>query len=151
MYRNPVSFCFGVLICIPAFAGGQTPPASTAPATTIHTSADLVVVDVVASDPQKNPVHHLTSAEFTVLEDGKPQTLKVFEEHATARTASCMSRAVEIATQKSCLRPAGRETRRAEFAALPPGAGRVTIGSSIGFVTRIRDRIRASSLVKIFQ
>jgi VWFA-related protein len=55
--------------------------------TTIRTSSDLVVVDVVASDSQQNPVHKLTAADFTVLEDGKPQTLKIFEEHATSTPA----------------------------------------------------------------
>jgi VWFA-related protein len=55
--------------------------------TTIRTSSDLVVVDVVASDSQQNPVHKLTSADFTVLEDGKPQTVKIFEEHQTQTSA----------------------------------------------------------------
>jgi VWFA-related protein len=55
--------------------------------TTIHTSADLVVVDVVASDSQQNPVHKLTAADFTVMEDGKPQTVKIFEEHQTQPSA----------------------------------------------------------------
>ncbi|MDR3753779.1 MAG: VWA domain-containing protein [Terracidiphilus sp.] len=55
--------------------------------TTIRTSSDLVVVDVVASDSQQNPVHKLTTADFTLLEDGKPQTVKVFEEHQTQTSA----------------------------------------------------------------
>jgi VWFA-related protein len=55
--------------------------------TTIRTSSDLVVVDVVASDSQQNPVHKLTAADFTLLEDGKPQTVKVFEEHQTQPSA----------------------------------------------------------------
>jgi len=55
--------------------------------TTIHTSADLVVVDVVASDSQQNPVHKLTAADFTVMEDGKPQMVKIFEEHQTQPSA----------------------------------------------------------------
>ncbi len=44
-------------------------------------------MDVVASDSQQNPVHQLTAADFTVLEDGKPQTVKSFEEHATGTPA----------------------------------------------------------------
>jgi VWFA-related protein len=55
--------------------------------TTIRTSSDLVVVDVVASDSQQNPVHKLTAADFTLLEDGKPQTVKIFEEHQTQPSA----------------------------------------------------------------
>jgi VWFA-related protein len=77
------------MVCLPLWGSGsgQTAPASGAPATTIRTSSDLVVVDVVASDSQQNPVHQLTAADFTVLEDGKPQTVKIFEEHAAAPLA----------------------------------------------------------------
>ena len=76
---------FLALLCLPlcGSGSGQTAPASSAQVTTIRTSSDLVVVDVVASDSQQNPVHKLSSADFTVLEDGKPQTVKVFEEHQT--------------------------------------------------------------------
>ncbi len=85
MFRNPALICLCVFLCLPACASGQTAPA---PMTTIHTSSDLVVVDVVASDSRQNPVHQLTAADFTVLEDGKPQTVKSFEEHATSAPAS---------------------------------------------------------------
>jgi VWFA-related protein len=44
-------------------------------------------VDIVASDSQQNSVHQLAPADFTVLEDGKPQTVKIFEEHQTQPTA----------------------------------------------------------------
>ncbi len=70
-----------VLMCASMSAAAQSTQQQ--PETTIRTSSDLVVVDVVASDSQQNPVHHLTTTNFTVLEDGKPQALKVFEEHAT--------------------------------------------------------------------
>ena len=82
MLRNFIR-CFPfALMFVPVCAAGQSAPASNESATTIHANADLVVVDVVATDTQQNPVRHLTSNDFTVLEDGKPQTLKVFEEHA---------------------------------------------------------------------
>ena len=71
------------LILSPLFAAAQSAPATPAqpqPQTTIHANTDLVVVDVTVSDGQ-NPVHHLTAADFAVTEDGKPQTLNVFEEH----------------------------------------------------------------------
>ena len=87
MFRNPAPFCLGVFLCLPACVSGQTAPASGAPVTTIRTSSDLVVVDVVASDSQQNPVHQLTATNFTVLEDGKPQTVKIFEEHQTQTSA----------------------------------------------------------------
>jgi VWFA-related protein len=87
MFRNPAPFCLCFILCIPAFASGQTEPGGGAPATTIHTSSDLVVVDVVASDSQQNPVHKLTAADFTLIENGKPQTVKIFEEHQTQPSA----------------------------------------------------------------
>ncbi len=89
MSRIGVSSFFCALLCLPMYGSGsgQTAPSSGAPMTTIRTSSDLVVVDVVASDSQQNPVHKLTAADFTLLEDGKPQTVKVFEEHQTQTSA----------------------------------------------------------------
>jgi len=89
MSRIGLSSFFCAMLCLPSWGSGsgQTAPGSGAPMTTIRTSSDLVVVDVVASDSQQNPVHKLTSADFTVLEDGKPQTVKIFEEHQTQTSA----------------------------------------------------------------
>ncbi|MGD1061920.1 MAG: VWA domain-containing protein [Terracidiphilus sp.] len=89
MSRIGLSSFFCAMLCLPLYGSGsgQTAPGSGAPMTTIRTSSDLVVVDVVASDSQQNPVHKLTSADFTVLEDGKPQTVKIFEEHQTQTSA----------------------------------------------------------------
>ncbi len=80
-----------VLLFVPLYAAGQPAQGAQAspqqPETTLHANADLVVVDVTADDAQQNPVHHLSAADFTVLEDGKPQTVKVFEEHAAGPPA----------------------------------------------------------------
>lgn len=65
----------------PAAQPGAGQSSAAQPETTFRTSSDLVVVDVTVDDAQQNPVHHLLSTDFTVLEDGKPQTLKFFEEH----------------------------------------------------------------------
>ena len=80
-------FGFALLICalvlIPVDAAGQSAQAAQQqPETTLHANTDLVLVDVTVNDAQQNAIHHLTAADFTVLEDGKPQTVKVFEEHA---------------------------------------------------------------------
>ncbi len=87
---RPLILC--VPICVPLCAAAQstpTPPqASPAqPQTTLHANVNLVVVDVTVDDARSNPVHHLTAGDFTVLEDGKPQTLTVFEEHAAGPAA----------------------------------------------------------------
>jgi len=80
MKRDLFCALVAALIFVPACSAAQSTEAQ--PETAIRTSADLVVVDVVASDNHKNPVHQLNPSDFTILEDGKPQVLKVFEEHA---------------------------------------------------------------------
>jgi VWFA-related protein len=72
-----------VFLILPALALGQA--TTTQPASTIQANANLVVVDAVVTDSQHNPVHKLTSADFTVLENGKPQAIKTFEEHTSTQ------------------------------------------------------------------
>ncbi len=48
--------------------------------TTFKASSRLVVVDVVVSNGNGNPIHDLRQQDFTVLEDGKPQTIVGFDE-----------------------------------------------------------------------
>ena len=48
----------------------------------IRTTTRLVQVDVVVSDNKGQPITGLKAGDFTVLQDGKPQQLKVFEAHA---------------------------------------------------------------------
>jgi VWFA-related protein len=60
--------------------------------TTIRTFSNIVVIDVVVTDSQGNPVRGLKGSDFTLTEDKKPQTIRHFEEH----TASPESR-VEMA------------------------------------------------------
>jgi VWFA-related protein len=68
-------------------AGQQTPqqppqpavPAS-APAVKFSATSNLVIVDVTAKDPRTGQtLDNLTEKDFTVLEDGKPQKIAVFE------------------------------------------------------------------------
>ena len=46
--------------------------------TTLRTNTRLVVVDVVAIDGKGQPVTDLKAADFTLLEDGKPQKISGF-------------------------------------------------------------------------
>ena len=93
MIRNSVGFFLWLVVGIPSFALAQSTPAQPTqstpaqPETTFRTNSDLVVVDVTVADAQQNPVHKLTAADFTVFEDGKPQTLKVFEEQTASAPA----------------------------------------------------------------
>jgi VWFA-related protein len=53
-------------------------------ATVLKTITRLVVVDVVVTDNKGEPVADLTTDSFTVLEDGKPQKIRVFNfQHPT--------------------------------------------------------------------
>lgn len=54
---------------------------------TLHTRAQLVIVDVVVQDRNGRPVHGLTRDNFILSEQKKPQTIKNFDEH-TAATAN---------------------------------------------------------------
>jgi VWFA-related protein len=60
-------------------AHSQTPAPATAP--TIKARAQIVIVDVVVTDKNQNPVHNLKQSDFNVLENSTPQTISHFEEH----------------------------------------------------------------------
>jgi len=61
---------------------------------TLHADTHLVLLDVTVTDNHKHPVAGLTQDNFKLLEDGQPQTIKFFEEHAPVDPA-------EIALQKA--------------------------------------------------
>ncbi len=56
-----------------AAAGGPSTP-------TFKATSRLVVVDVVVTAKNGSPVHGLKESDFRILENGQPQTIKVFEE-----------------------------------------------------------------------
>ena len=57
-----------------AVAAQQNPP----PVPQFRTRVDLVVLDVSVLDRDRRPVRGLTAADFTVLEDGRPQSIQMF-------------------------------------------------------------------------
>jgi VWFA-related protein len=61
----------------PQSASSQT----SAPVPVIRTYSNIVVIDVVVTDSQGNPVKNLPASAFTLTEDKKPQMLRHFEEH----------------------------------------------------------------------
>lgn len=61
------------------------PPSAGAPNATFKSNVPIVLVDVVVTDSDGDPVAGLRSRDFQLLEDGKRQTVASFEEHkATA-------------------------------------------------------------------
>ena len=54
---------------------------------TFKASARLVQVDVSVTDKDGRPLQGLKASDFTVLENGKPQQVRVFEAHAPASVA----------------------------------------------------------------
>src|SRR5215831_20636753 len=66
-------------------AAGQQPqqqpaqPQASASGAKFSTTANLVIVDVTVKDKSGKPIEGLAQRDFTVLEDGKPQKISVFE------------------------------------------------------------------------
>lgn len=63
------------------FAHPQDEAAPTPPTPNFQMNANLVVLDVVATDEQGNPVRGLKASDFTVLENGRPQPVSIFQPH----------------------------------------------------------------------
>ena len=62
-----------------AFPGAQQkPPAQTPQTPVFRSTIDLVHLDVSVLDKDRRPVRGLTAEDFTVLEDGKPQSIVAF-------------------------------------------------------------------------
>lgn len=79
----------------PAPAAAQSPatPAdnSNRPVATIHVTAHLVMLDVVVTDNNGNPVKGLKQSDFALSEDGIPQNLASFSEHQEPDNNPAMS------------------------------------------------------------
>jgi len=66
-------------------AATASPTASTPsapPTITIRTSTQVVALDVVVTDSNGHPVRGLQQSDFIVAEDGKPQSVRLFQEYA---------------------------------------------------------------------
>ncbi|MGA1983664.1 MAG: VWA domain-containing protein [Acidobacteriaceae bacterium] len=64
----------------------QPPAASSAP--TIHVYSRETLVDVTVTDSKGNPVHSLKQADFTITEDGAPQSIRSFQAFSTPTTTA---------------------------------------------------------------
>jgi VWFA-related protein len=75
--RSTAATFFCLLLAVNAQQVGQNSPAS-APAT-FQSSTQLVVETVSVKDKNGNAVENLTAKDFTITEDGVPQTIRFFE------------------------------------------------------------------------
>lgn len=71
------------LTSAPLIAQNET-SSPNAPVSTLHLSSHAVLIDVIVTDHHGKPVPGLKQDAFTVLEEGKPQSIAFFEEHAGA-------------------------------------------------------------------
>src|SRR5271156_4754527 len=62
----------------------QNPQPAQSEVTTLRAGTQLVVVDVVVTDKAQKPIRNLKASDFALLEGGKSQQIKSFEEHAAA-------------------------------------------------------------------
>jgi VWFA-related protein len=60
-------------------ASGQQPAKDEGQPATFKSTSNLVIVDVSVKDKAGNPIDGLKKEDFSVLEDGKPQSISVFE------------------------------------------------------------------------
>src|SRR5713101_7009310 len=68
-------------ITAPPTASNTAPAAADNAVPTFHATSRLVLVDVVVTGKRGDFVRNLKPADFTLLEDGKPQKISAFSAH----------------------------------------------------------------------
>jgi VWFA-related protein len=73
-----------VVSAIPSSVSGQAErPKTPADVAVFHAETQLVIMDVSVTDAKGAPVKNLLASDFTLLENGKPQPIRVFEAHGS--------------------------------------------------------------------
>src|SRR5215469_261844 len=78
---RPFAIFASLLLAGTAFAQSSAPSDT---ASTIKTTTRVVLLDLVVTDKSGKAVHGLKARDFTVLEDGKAQQVRGFEERGPA-------------------------------------------------------------------
>lgn len=74
-----------------AQASDAVPPGQAQkPSLTIHTTAQIVLTDVVVTDGKGNPVQGLKESDFHIYDNGRPQTMLSFKEYRTESVANAL-------------------------------------------------------------
>ena len=89
--RRGAARVFVCLACLSTVLRGQHPPSQ--PQARFQTGVDVVQVDVSVLDKDRRPVRGLTTADFTILEDGKPRPIVAFVPVDLAERKASVARA----------------------------------------------------------
>jgi VWFA-related protein len=91
---------FGVSFLLTALVSAQTPQSThgaaihdspqSPPGITLRANAKIVVVNVTVTARNGAPVHDLKRENFTIFENGKPQTVSSFEEHSALKDGEAL-------------------------------------------------------------
>jgi VWFA-related protein len=74
-------FSWWICLAVPLVTIAQTTPS-------LRTGTQIVMVDVIVTDDHSNPVPNLQQRDFKVYENGREQTVSLFEEHSMAAAAA---------------------------------------------------------------
>jgi VWFA-related protein len=83
---------------------------------TLHAGTHMVVLDVVVTDKKGHTVSGLSQDDFHLFEDGQPQMVKFFEEHAPVGPALVAKQKAELAARL----PVNTFTNYEPFTGTPP-------------------------------
>jgi hypothetical protein len=103
-------FAVGVLLSTGISLDGQQ--ATPTPAPAFRSTVNLILVDVVVRDRKGAVVTGLTSDDFQLLEDGKPQQILTFAFEQISGTARPIERASVLARRLRRLQPGSFRLRR---------------------------------------
>jgi VWFA-related protein len=81
--RSSEIFLYGMLFFLPTVSLSAQTPAGSSEQPIFKATTREVVVDVVVTEGKGEAVNGLRKQQFQILEDGKPQTVDFFEEHAS--------------------------------------------------------------------
>ena len=81
MKRLTMGIAASAVLCATAMLAQNSDSTSNVPETTLKVNSRAVLVDVIVTDKNGNPVKGLRQGDFRVLEEGKKQSIGYFEEH----------------------------------------------------------------------
>jgi hypothetical protein len=126
-----VRSCFRVFVAIAAAVFGvaapqaaqQQPPAPTPPVPTFRSGTKLIVQTVSVKDKDGKPIEGLTAKDFTVTEEGEPQTISFVEFQrlpGTADSSAPVAQAPPVAAPANPA-PSVAPLTQAQILVPPPG------------------------------